>query len=202
MGGSKGPKSPRKGPPKEKDRKPAVSVVGIGASAGGLKALTRFLGSLPPDSGLAYVIVVHLSPEHESHLADLLQPGCPMPVEQVSDTRLLEPDRVYVIPPGANLNAIDTHLRLSALEEKRTERATIDHFFRTLAASHDGRSIGVVLTGSGSDGTLGLREIREQGGSPSSRIRRRRSTTGCPAAPSPEGRWTWCCGSRRWWTRS
>jgi two-component system, chemotaxis family, CheB/CheR fusion protein len=140
------------------------TVVGIGASAGGLAALRTLLASVPEDSGLAWVVVVHLSPEHESHLAELLQPHVPFPVQQVAETVRLEPNRVYVIPPNANLNTIDTHLRLSDLEARRRERAPIDHFFRTLASTHDGKGIGVILTGTGSDGTLGLREIKEQGG--------------------------------------
>ena len=107
---------------------------------------------------------MHLSPKHESHLAELLQPYVHMPVRQVTETLSLEPNQVYVIPPNANLDTIDTHLRLTQLEERRQERAPIDHFFRTLAKTHDGEAIGVILTGSGSDGTLGLREIKERGG--------------------------------------
>ena len=98
---------------------PHPTVVGIGASAGGLAALTTLLGGLPPDTGLAYVVVIHLSPEHDSQLAELLQPHVQIPIQQVNATVALEPDRVYVIPPNANLNAIDTHLRLSKLEEQR-----------------------------------------------------------------------------------
>ncbi|TWT90346.1 Chemotaxis protein methyltransferase [Pseudobythopirellula maris] len=139
-------------------------LVGIGASAGGLAALKSFFADVPEGSGLAFVVVVHLSPEHKSHLAELLQPHVKIPVQQVTETVRLEPDHVYVIPPGANLDAVDTHLRLTELEASRQERAPIDHFFRTLAQTHDGQSIGVVLTGTGSDGTLGLREIKEMGG--------------------------------------
>jgi two-component system CheB/CheR fusion protein len=139
-------------------------AVGIGASAGGLDALRTLFGCLPPAPGMSFVVVVHLSPEHESHLVELLQPCTPMPVRQVTETCPLQPNHVYVIPPNANLSAIDTHLRLSKLEERRRERAPIDHFFRTLAATHDGRSVGVILTGGGSDGALGLRQIKEHGG--------------------------------------
>ena len=140
------------------------TVIGIGASAGGLGAIKRFLNQVPADSGLAFVVVVHLSPDHESHLAELLQPGMPFPVEQVTDTMPLESNHVYVIPPNANLNSIDTHLRLSKLEQRRAERAPIDHFFRTLAATHDGHAIAVILTGTGSDGTLGVMDIKARGG--------------------------------------
>lgn len=139
-------------------------IVGIGASAGGLAALRSFFAQIPDDSGLAFVVVVHLSPDHKSHLADLLQVHIKMPVRQVTDITLLEPNQVYVIPPGRNLNTIDTHLRLSDLEERRRGRAPIDHFFRTLASTHDGDAIGVVLTGTGSDGALGIKEIKESGG--------------------------------------
>ena len=144
------------------EKKP--TVIGIGASAGGLAALHKFFDHVPADWGFAFVVVVHLSPDYESHLAELLQPRVRMPVQQVSDTTLLEPNRVYVIPPNANLSAIDTHLRLTKLEERRLERAPIDHFFRTLAATHDGNAIAIVLTGTGSDGTLGIKDIKANGG--------------------------------------
>ena len=139
-------------------------IVGIGASAGGLAALRTFFARVPEDSGLAYVVVVHLSPDHESLLADLLQPHLKMPVQQVTESVPLEANQVYVIPPGYNLDTIDTHLRLSELEEERRDRAPIDHFFRTLAYIHDGHSVGIILTGTGSDGTLGIKEIKGQGG--------------------------------------
>jgi two-component system, chemotaxis family, CheB/CheR fusion protein len=140
------------------------TVVGIGASAGGLDALRRFFSDLPERTGLAYVVVVHLHPEHESHLAELLQPAVSFPVQQVTETLALEPDQVYVIPPNRNLDTIDTHLRVTALEEDRRRRAPIDHFFRGLAGTHDGHAVAVVLTGTGSDGALGIKEIKERGG--------------------------------------
>ncbi len=99
-----------------------LTIVGIGASAGGLAALKTLLSNIEPPTGMAFVIVVHLSPEHESHLADLLQPHCRLPVQQVNETMAIEPDNIYIIPPNANLNTVDTHLRLSKLEERRIER--------------------------------------------------------------------------------
>lgn len=141
-----------------------ATVVAVGASAGGLNALKTLLSHVPPDSGLTFVIVVHLSPEHESHLADLLQPHTMMPVMQVTETTPLVPGRVYVIPPNRNMSTIDTHLRLSDLEVARAERAPIDHFFRTLSDTHDGHAVGVLLSGTGSDGTQGLRCIKSKGG--------------------------------------
>jgi two-component system CheB/CheR fusion protein len=154
--------SPGTSPAPNSDSTPLV--VGIGASAGGLAALRTFFDHVPADSGLAFVVVVHLAPDHKSHFADLLQPHVHFPVQQIVETTLLEANRVYVIPPNANLSAIDTHLRLSELEVHRRERAPIDHFFRTLAKTHDGHSAGVILTGTGSDGTLGIREIKAKGG--------------------------------------
>lgn len=146
------------------ERPDPVRVVGIGPSAGGLAALKTLFAQIPDDTGLAYVVVMHLSREHESHLAELLQPHVRMPVQQVTETVPIDPDHVYVIPPNANLNTIDTHLRLSELEANRGERGPIDHFLRTLAQAHGSESVGIVLTGTGSDGTLGVREIHEQGG--------------------------------------
>ena len=141
-----------------------LTIAGIGASAGGLNALKEFFRHVPGDSGLAYVVVIHLSPEHKSMLAELLQPYVKIPVKQVTETMKLEPNNVYVIPPNANLNTIDTHLRLSELERSRSERAPIDHFFYALAKTHDGNAIGIILTGTGSDGTLGIKEIKACGG--------------------------------------
>ncbi|MBV9317347.1 MAG: hypothetical protein JOZ34_07785, partial [Gammaproteobacteria bacterium] len=106
---------------------PDFCVIGVGASAGGLDALRTFFSRMPATPGFACVVVVHLSPEHESHLQQLLQPYTQMPVQQVRRTVELKANHVYVIPPNANLNTIDTHLRLSDLEQRRTERAPIDH---------------------------------------------------------------------------
>jgi len=140
------------------------SLVGIGASAGGLAALREFFKQMPAEPGLPFVVVMHLSPDYESHLTEVLQPHCSMPVTQVAETVALEPNHVYVIPPNANLDSVDTHLRLSQLEPRPKLRTPIDHFFRTMTASHDGNCVGVVLSGTGSDGTLGLRRIKEAGG--------------------------------------
>jgi two-component system, chemotaxis family, CheB/CheR fusion protein len=119
---------------------------------------------VPADSGVAWVVVMHLSPTHESHLSELLQPHVGIPVRQVTETTALEPDQIYVVPPNANLNAVDTHLRLSELEPLAAQRGPVDHFFRTLARTHHGNSVGVILTGTGSDGAQGIREIKAKGG--------------------------------------
>src|SRR5438045_1685030 len=99
---------------------PRFTVVGIGASAGGLEALKRFFATVPVDSGLAFVVVVHLPPDRESHLTELLQPVATIPVQRVegNDTRI-EPNRIFVIPPDRNLEAVDSHVRLAPLEADR-----------------------------------------------------------------------------------
>ncbi|GAA3968602.1 hypothetical protein GCM10022278_27940 [Allohahella marinimesophila] len=139
-------------------------MVAIGASAGGLSALKLLLATVPAESGVAFVVVVHLSPDHESHLSEILQVRANIPVQQIVGDVKLEPNRVYVIPPGQNLSAIDSHLRLTKLETERRARAPVDHFFRTLAKSHDGNSAAIILTGTGSDGTLGIQEVKQKGG--------------------------------------
>jgi two-component system CheB/CheR fusion protein len=108
--------------------------------------------------------VVHLAPDRESFLPDLLQPHARIPVQAVTETVELERNRAYIIPPGSYLASVDSHLRLASLDEKRHERGPIDHFFRTLSVTHDGQAVGVVLTGTGSDGALGIKAIKEHGG--------------------------------------
>jgi two-component system CheB/CheR fusion protein len=139
-------------------------VVALGASAGGLPALQRFFEAAPTDSGLAFVVVMHLAPEYESHLASLLQAFTPMPVNQVNEAIRLEPDHVYVVPPNRHLASTGGSLHLRLMEDQRSERAPIDFFFRSLAASHGARAICAVLSGAGSDGTLGLLRVKEVGG--------------------------------------
>lgn len=107
---------------------------------------------------------MHMAPERESALAQLLQSNLDVGVTQVQDEELLEPNHIYVIPPGYNLATIDSHLRLSKIEDERIKRAPIDHFLRALAATHGERAIGVILSGTGSDGAAGMSAIKEQGG--------------------------------------
>jgi two-component system, chemotaxis family, CheB/CheR fusion protein len=139
-------------------------LVGIGASAGGLEALKALLPALPNDSGLAFVVVVHLSADQPSVLAEILAPFSPMPVTQVAEDQTIEPNRIYVIPPGRNLSDVDGQLRLSTIDKGVESRSAIDHFFETLANAHEERSIGIVLSGTGADGSLGVGRIKQQGG--------------------------------------
>ncbi|NBC46647.1 MAG: hypothetical protein GVY22_01375 [Gammaproteobacteria bacterium] len=143
---------------------PKPPVVGIGASAGGLAALKQFFAHTSTDSGLAYVVVVHLMPDQPSALAELLQPEIAMPVQQVNEDTELEANQVYVIPPGSNLSTIDSHLRLSRIEARRAERAPIDHFFDTLSQTHAEHCVAVILSGTGSDGSIGISMVKERGG--------------------------------------
>jgi len=139
-------------------------VVGIGASAGGLEALEQFLGHAPPDSGMAFVIVQHLDPTRKGIMPELLQRGTRMKVLQVKDRTKVRPNRVYVIPPNKSMSILHGDLHLLEPEAPRGLRLPIDFFFRSLAQDQQERSIGVILSGMGSDGTLGLRAIKEKAG--------------------------------------
>lgn len=140
------------------------AVVGIGASAGGLNAIRAFFEHMPSDSGMAFVVVLHLSPDHES-VADRILQGCTsMPVLQVTSTSRIEANRVYVISPATQLSMNDGYLRVTAANRPRGKHTSIDLFFRDLADVHKERSFCVVLSGTGSDGAVGLSRIKEQGG--------------------------------------
>lgn len=141
-----------------------VSVVGIGASAGGLEALEQFLGSAAPDCGLAFVVVQHLDPTHKDMMVELLQRATALPVVQITDGMPVAPNHVYVLPPNRDLSILHGVLYLLDPVAPRGLRLPVDYFFRALAADRRERSIGVILSGMGSDGTLGLRAIKEQAG--------------------------------------
>jgi two-component system CheB/CheR fusion protein len=142
----------------------ACPVIGIGASAGGLEAFQNFLMAAPSDGGFAYVLVQHLDPNHESMLAELLSRRTPMPVRQVSDGMVVEPNNVYLIPPNASLTIEHARLRLSDFSEPRGFRRPIDVFFRSLAADQGANAACVVLSGTGADGSEGLRAVKDAGG--------------------------------------
>jgi two-component system CheB/CheR fusion protein len=139
-------------------------VVGIGASAGGIKALMEFFARVPSDSGMAYVVILHLSPEHESRLAEVLQAATEVPVTQVRGSVRIEPNHVYVIPPNKSLAMSDGRLTLSRLKGVEERRAPVDIFFRTLADAKHERAVSVVLSGTGADGSMGMKRIKEMGG--------------------------------------
>ena len=141
-----------------------ISVVGIGASAGGLKPIQELMAQLPNDSRLSFVIVMHLSPEHESNLAAILQRATKMPVIQVTEEVSVWPNHVYVIPPHHHLAMHDGKLVLSEPQQKRGQRVAIDLFFRTLAEHWGQRAVSITLSGGDSDGVIGVKHIKAQGG--------------------------------------
>ena len=143
---------------------PPITIAGIGASAGGLEATTQLLQSLPAHSGIAIVIVQHLAPDHESSLPELLAPHTRMPVVQVSNGTRIERDHIYVIPPNVQMVITGGALELSPRPADRTQYTPIDTFFASLANIDDGRVIAVVLSGTASDGALGMREVKAAGG--------------------------------------
>lgn len=139
-------------------------IVGIGCSAGGLEAVESFLCHVPADSGLAFVIVQHLNPQHSSALPELLQKRTAMQVVEAADNMPVQANRVYVIPPNRDLSVRDGKLHLVAPAESHGLRLPIDFFLRSLAQDRKDRAIGIVLSGMGSDGVFGLRAIKDQAG--------------------------------------
>jgi len=139
-------------------------IVGLGASAGGLEVLVQFLEKVPPASGLAYVVVQHLDPTHKAMLVELLQRATAMPVREAAEGLQIASDTVYVIPPNRELTVAGGLLHLAQPVEPRGLRLPIDVLFSSLARDLGDQAIGVVLSGMGSDGTLGLQAIRTQGG--------------------------------------
>ncbi len=143
---------------------PLFPIVGIGASAGGLEALEQFLGQVPQASGMAFVIVQHLDPTHTGLLPEILRRATKMEVFQAKDLMKVKPDCVYVIPPNKELSILHGILHLFAPTAPRGIRLPIDFFLRSLAEDQQERSIGVILSGMGSDGTMGLQAIKENAG--------------------------------------
>lgn len=157
-----------KNPPHEQPAIPQATeqdfpIVGIGASMGGLNAFKKFLSVLPESSGMAFVIVQHLDPDSKSLLPSLLSKVTTIPVNVIEDDIHLAPDNIYVIPPNKTLTTFDGVLKLTPRENLATN-ALIDVFFTSLAEVHQSLAVGIILTGTGSDGTIGLRAIKNYGG--------------------------------------
>ena len=170
---SQGPRRETEGKPSESfvddapSPRPAVApfpIVGIGASAGGLDAFTEVLRALPTDTGMAFVVVQHLDPTHSSLLTEILSRSTVMPVTAVADQMVVEPNHVYVIPPGVTMGITRGTLQLTPRSDTRGQHRPIDHFLRALAEDVGHRAIGVILSGSATDGTLGLEAIKSEGG--------------------------------------
>jgi two-component system, chemotaxis family, CheB/CheR fusion protein len=139
-------------------------VAAIGASAGGIESFTELLGHLPADTGMAFVLIQHLDPKHESGLTSLLSKKTTMAVKEVTNGMRVEANHVYVIPPNAMMSISNQILLLSPRGESSASHMTINHFMRSLAEAQGNRALGVILSGYGTDGTLGMAEIRAQGG--------------------------------------
>ena len=139
-------------------------IVGIGASAGGLAALTRLIEAMPNEPGVALVIIQHLEPTKKSLTTELLAKHTKMQVTQIADAPQVRPNRVYVIPPGKYLSIARGKLRLSDPDQPRGARMAVDFFLRSLAEDQQQCGVGVILSGTGTDGTLGSKAIKAQGG--------------------------------------
>ena len=150
-------------PPESNGQGRSFPIVGIGASAGGLEAFTDLLSHLPNDTGMAFVLIQHLDPKHDSHLTELLSKASKMPISELSGDTRAEANHVYVIPPRCNLSISNGVLHTPPRSE-RGRNMPIDSFLSALAEDRGRDAYGVVLSGTGSDGTLGLRAIKAKGG--------------------------------------
>jgi len=139
-------------------------VAAIGSSAGGLEAFQELFQHMPADTGLAFVVIQHLSPRHETLIPELLSPLTAMPVRRVTEETIVEPNHVYVMPPSMTLTIDDCVLFASKMPRLRGRRSPIDRFFRSLAEDQEDEAIGIILSGTGTDGALGLKAIKERGG--------------------------------------
>ncbi len=142
----------------------AVRVVGVGASAGGLEALDRFFGAVPPDTPFAFIVVQHLSPDHKSLMADILGKRTRLPVAEAHDRQRILPTHVYLVPPRSNLYVEGDRLRFRERAAAHTLNLPVDILFRSLAEQYGEQAIGVVLSGTGSDGRIGIQAIKSAGG--------------------------------------
>jgi two-component system CheB/CheR fusion protein len=151
-------------PMESKPERPGPPVVGIGASAGGLDAFKKFFAAMPPDSGIAFVLVPHLDPAHESLMVELLARHTTMPVIEVENDMPVEANHVYIIPPNQYMTIHGGILRLTGPVERHAAQTSIDLFLRSLADDQQERSICIILSGTGSHGTLGLKAVKAAGG--------------------------------------
>ncbi len=166
---SEGPAEQRSTGPEEDGESCPVShpcpVVAIGASAGGLEAFQELLRGMPADTGFAFVLIQHLSPRHETLMPALLAPLTPMPVKAVSeDETVIEANHVYVMPPHVTLTIDDCVLYVSKPSRTQGRRSPIDRFFRSLAEDQEDEAVAIILSGTGTDGALGLKAVKERGG--------------------------------------
>ena len=158
-------KNIKKSKPVKKDLSPKpFPIVGIGASAGGVKAFIAFLEHLNPNLGMAYVLIMHLSPNHKSALAEIMQSKTKMKVQTVKNGMEVMANNVYVIPPNTFMSLVDGHLKLAPRSITSLGNFAVDYFFTALAAIYKNNAVGVILSGTATDGTLGLKAIKAEGG--------------------------------------
>src|SRR4051812_25810048 len=143
---------------------PSPYVVGIGASAGGLEALEHFFDNVPRDSGMAFVVIQHLSPDFKSLMDEILARRTSLAISLVEDAMVVEPNHIYLIPPKKEMIISEGRLLLSERDRDQELSLPIDVFFRSLAQDCGSRAIAVVLSGGGSDGSRGIRAVHESGG--------------------------------------
>lgn len=167
---------------------PQPRPVAIGTSAGGLQALRTLLEALPADFPAPVLVVQHLSADHQSHLAALLERGCALPVAQAVDGESIWPGHVYVAPPGQHMVVVaGARIRLTGEPEVRFSRPSVDVLFESMARTYGAAGIAVVLTGGGSDGALGARAVKAAGGTVLVQDRSEAHTTGMPDAAVRSG---------------
>jgi two-component system CheB/CheR fusion protein len=172
------------------DAKPPANsfcIVGIGASAGGLEAFTALFKAIPPDLGMAYVLVPHLDPQRESAISQILGRATAMPVVEIENGMQVKPDHVYVIPPNCDLTIAESSLQITDREPHRPVNSTIDTFLRSLAEDQGSNAIGIILSGTASDGTLGLTAIKAEGGITFAQDTRSARYDGMPASAIAAG---------------
>jgi two-component system CheB/CheR fusion protein len=162
-------------------------IVGIGASAGGLEAVTELLTNLPPQPGMAFLFVQHLEPHHKSQLPSILARATPMPVQEAAEGMPVHVNHVYLIPPGTNIALTDGKLALSPRALARGQNMPADHLFRSLAVTQKERAIGVILSGGGTDGTLGFQAIKAEGGITFAQDERSAKQGGMPRSAIADG---------------
>lgn len=179
-----------------------LTIVALGASAGGIHALQGFFAAMPADERFAFVVITHLSPTHESQMAEVLAHATTMPVSEAQDGDMVEPAHVYVIPPDRYMGIQGRRLSLSKIDPRPASPHPIDHFMAALADDQQENAVGIVLSGADHDGTIGLKEIKGRSRRPAAwfwrRNRPKRSSPACLPVRSPPRRSTPCCRWEKW----
>ena len=188
----KTPKTPKSGKPQIEPKSPkppvqAFPIVGVGTSAGGLKALEGFFSKIPADSNATYVIIQHMDPSHKSMLPSLLSRATRLPVTEIQDGVRVEERQVYVTPPNRYITIMEGRLFLIEPENADLVRLPIDHFFTRLSEELGERAIGIVLSGTGSDGTNGIKAIKGVGGLTVAQEEDQAEHSGMPASAIASG---------------